>query len=167
MRKPVSEFAALQPALAAAVGSLAILLGAFIFQAAGFAPCPMCLWQRWPHAIAIVIGLLFFLMRLRPLALLGLFTMLVSAGLGLYHAGVEQKWWPGPSSCTGTGDALSGLSGADLLPGGAGDAGLVLCDEIVWDTWGLGITMAGWNFLFSLVFAALWFIAWKKLAKRA
>ncbi|WP_417278320.1 disulfide bond formation protein B [Celeribacter sp.] len=167
MTKASSDFAALQPALAASVGSLAILSGAFVFQAFGFAPCPMCIWQRWPHAIAIAIGVLFAVVRLRILTLLGMLTMLVSAGLGLYHAGVEQKWWPGPSSCTGSGDALSGLSGMDLLPGGAGDPGLVLCDQIVWDTWGLGITMAGWNFVFSLVFAALWFIAWRKTAKQA
>ncbi|SFI77232.1 disulfide bond formation protein B [Celeribacter neptunius] len=164
MTKPASDFAALQPAIAAALGSLAILCGAFIFQALGYPPCPMCIWQRWPHGIAVVIGLLFFVSRFRPLTILGFLTMLVSSGLGLYHAGVEQKWWPGPSSCTGSTDAFSGMSGMDLLPGAGGDTGLVLCDEIVWDTWGLGITMAGWNFLFSLVFAALWFIAWRKAA---
>ncbi|NIY81233.1 disulfide bond formation protein B [Celeribacter sp. HF31] len=167
MTKAPSDFAALQPALAASVGSLAILSGAFVFQAVGFAPCPMCIWQRWPHAIAVAIGVLFMVVRLRVLTLLGMLTMLISAGLGLYHAGVEQKWWPGPSSCTGSGDALAGLSGMDLLPGGAGDPGLVLCDEIVWDTWGLGITMAGWNAIFSLIFAALWVIAWRKAAKTA
>ncbi|WP_321363497.1 disulfide bond formation protein B [uncultured Celeribacter sp.] len=167
MTKAPSDFAALQPALAASVGSLAILSGAFVFQAVGFAPCPMCIWQRWPHAIAFVIGVLFMVVRLRSLTLLGMLTMLVSAGLGLYHAGVEQKWWPGPSSCTGSGDALAGLSGMDLLPGGAGDPGLVLCDQIVWDTWGLGITMAGWNAIFSVIFAALWVIAWRKAAKTA
>ena len=46
-------------AVLAAAGSLLILIGAFIFQAAGYAPCAMCLWQRWPHAIAIAIGVLF------------------------------------------------------------------------------------------------------------
>lgn len=164
MTQPASDFTRLQPGIAAALGSLAILLGAFTFQAFGFAPCPMCIWQRWPHAIAIAIGILFVLFRIRLLALLGTLTMLVSAALGLFHAGVEQKWWPGPSSCTGSADAFSGLSGADLLPGAGGDTGLVLCDEIVWDTWGVGITMAGWNFLFSLIFAALWFISWRKHA---
>lgn len=161
MTKPASPFAPQQPALAATMGSLAILCGAFAFQSLGYAPCEMCLWQRWPHAIAIAIGVLFVMTKSRLLTFLGGLTMLVSAGLGLYHAGVEQKWWPGPTSCTGASDALSGLSGMDLLPT-AGAAKLVLCDEIVWDTWGLGITMAGWNFLFSLIFAALWFTAWRK-----
>ena len=43
----------------ACLGSLSLLLGAFAFQfIGGLAPCPMCLWQRWPHVIAVVIGLL-------------------------------------------------------------------------------------------------------------
>ena len=39
--------------LLAAGGSLALLLGAFGFQALGYAPCKLCLWQRWPHGAAI------------------------------------------------------------------------------------------------------------------
>ena len=44
--------------LMAAGGSLALLLGAFAFQyIGGLAPCVLCLWQRWPHAAAVLIGL--------------------------------------------------------------------------------------------------------------
>lgn len=157
-----SDFAPLQPALGAALGSAAILGGAFIFQALGYAPCPMCIWQRWPHGIAIALGVIFALTRLRGVALLGALVMLVSAGLGGFHAGVEQGFWPGPSSCTGASDALAGLSGASLLPSAGAAPSIVMCDEIVWDTWGLGITMAAWNFVFSLVFAGLWLVAFKK-----
>ena len=42
----------------AAGGSAALLAGAFMFQMLGYPPCAMCLWQRWPHAAAILIGLL-------------------------------------------------------------------------------------------------------------
>lgn len=157
-----SDFARKQPVLAATFGSFAILAGAFVFQFLGFAPCPMCIWQRWPHAIAVGLGLIILTTGGRPLMLLAALTMLVSAGLGGFHAGVEQKWWPGPASCTNVGESLTGLSGADLLPSAGDAAPLVMCDEIVWDTWGLGITMAGWNFVFSLIFFALWIIAWRK-----
>ena len=44
----------------AAGGSALLLLGAFFFQYLGYAPCKMCLWQRWPHAAAIIIGILAF-----------------------------------------------------------------------------------------------------------
>ncbi|MGR3433482.1 MAG: disulfide bond formation protein B, partial [Shimia sp.] len=46
--------------LAAAMGSAALLGGAFFFQMLGYAPCAMCLWQRYPHVIAIGAGLLLF-----------------------------------------------------------------------------------------------------------
>ena len=46
--------------LLAAAGSLALLLGAFVFQALGYAPCKLCIWQRWPHAAAVTVGALLF-----------------------------------------------------------------------------------------------------------
>ncbi|WP_417242768.1 disulfide bond formation protein B [Celeribacter sp.] len=146
----------------AATGSLSVLLGAFAFQAAGYAPCAMCLWQRWPHAIAIGLGLIFAVTRGGWVAPLGVLTMGISAGLGLYHTGVERDWWEGPTSCTSSGDSLSGLSGMDLLPSANMDVSIVLCDQVVWDLFGL--SMASYNALASVVFAALWIRAWKSRA---
>ena len=57
--------------LIAAGGSAALLLGAFGFQYLGdMPPCPMCLWQRWPHAAAVLIGVLALVVpgRILPLA---------------------------------------------------------------------------------------------------
>ncbi len=140
----------------AAGGSLALLGGAFLFQTLGYAPCKMCLWQRWPHAAAIVIGALALLTALpaRALAALGAFAALTTAGIGFYHAGVEQKWWEGPSSCTGGGS----LEGVDLLS--TDITPIVMCDDIVWSLFGL--SMAGYNALFSLALAAVWIMAARK-----
>ncbi len=44
--------------LLAALGSAALLAGAHVFQALGYAPCKLCLWQRGPHWAAVAIGLL-------------------------------------------------------------------------------------------------------------
>ena len=44
--------------LIAAGGSLALLLGAYVFQAFGYAPCKLCIWQRWPHGTAVGAGVL-------------------------------------------------------------------------------------------------------------
>ena len=45
--------------LIATLGSAALLGGAFAFQyIGGLAPCQLCLWQRWPHAAAILIDAL-------------------------------------------------------------------------------------------------------------
>ena len=69
--------------LLAAGGSAALLLGAFIFQFFGYAPCKLCLWQRWPHAAAALVGLLALaLPRITPLPLLGALAALTTSGIG-------------------------------------------------------------------------------------
>ena len=91
--------------LIAAGGSLALLLGAFVFQALGYAPCTLCIWQRWPHGVAVAAGaLVLFLGPLVLLVVAGALGALTSAGLGVYHTGVEKGWWEGPSTCSGGGN---------------------------------------------------------------
>ena len=139
-------------------GSLALLLGAFAFQhIGGLAPCKLCLWQRWPHAAAIgigAIGLAGIGGLLIPVA--GALAALSTAAIGGYHTGVERGWWEGPASCSGAENALTGLSGNDLLNFDA-PVSVVMCDEVVWSL--LGLSMASWNMLVALGLAALWFAA--------
>ncbi|HEY1637776.1 MAG TPA: disulfide bond formation protein B, partial [Rhizomicrobium sp.] len=92
--------------------SAALLLGALGFQYLDrLPPCEMCLWRRWPHLAAAVVGILGggavaagLLGRslARPLAILTALLMAVSGVLAVYHGGVEWHWWPGPSQCTGS-----------------------------------------------------------------
>ncbi|SEL25151.1 disulfide bond formation protein B [Pacificibacter marinus] len=145
----------------AAGGSLALLLGAFFFQALGYAPCKMCLWQRWPHVVAIFVGAAYMGVQSRVLLWFGALAAAVTAGLGAFHTGVERKWWEGPTSCTGGGDALSGLTGGDLLPGSPVDA-IVMCDQVSWEF--LGLSMASYNFAFSALLVAIWLVAARKHA---
>jgi len=141
----------------ATLGSVAMLLGAFAFQfIGGLAPCKMCLWQRWPHAAAIVLGAAAVALGTRVLAVLGGLAALTTAGIGLYHTGVERTWWEGPQSCSGSANKLSGLSGGDLLNFDA-PVSVVMCDEVVWEM--LGLSMASWNAVISLGLAVLWFAA--------
>lgn len=143
--------------LLAAGGSLAILLGAFGFQyIGGLAPCELCLWQRWPHGAAILIGGLALATRGPVLPVLGGLSALTTAGIGLYHTGVERKWWAGPSSCTGDGGALSGLAGGDLLNFDA-QTNIVMCDVVPWELFGL--SMASYNAIFATLLAGLWLMA--------
>ena len=145
--------------LAAAGGSLALLLGAFAFQyIGGLAPCTLCLWQRWPHAAAVLIGVAALALPGRALPLLGALAALTAAAIGGFHAGVEQGWWDGLASCSGR--SIAGISVDDLLNPAADVAPPVRCDQIAWSF--AGLSMAAWNMVISLALAALWLVAARK-----
>lgn len=143
--------------LIATFGSAALLLGAFGFQhIGGLAPCKMCLWQRWPHAAAILIGVAALMGGPRLLAWIGALATAITGAIGAYHAGVEWGWWPGPTSCSGGGADLGAMDGGALLSLDT-PTGVVMCDEIVWQLFGL--SMAGWNAVFAFALTAVWIMA--------
>lgn len=139
--------------VAAAGGSALLLAGAFAFQyIGGLAPCQLCLWQRWPHGAAVLVGVLALFIGGRLLPVLGALGAFATAAIGVFHVGVEQKWWAGLPSCTAS--SLTGVSGADLLNTDVAVGAVVRCDEIAWQM--LGISMAGWNVILSLGLMLLW-----------
>lgn len=124
----------------------------------GLAPCELCLKQRTVYwvaggiaAAAMVVVRLPGGARWREATcwLLAL-VFLASVGVAGYHAGVEWKFWPGPQSCSG-GGAVTMASLKELLNGGG--VKMPACDHPAWVF--LGISMAGWNALASVVFTAL------------
>ncbi|MFD1344549.1 disulfide bond formation protein B [Litorisediminicola beolgyonensis] len=144
--------------LLAAGGSAALLLAALGFQyLGGLPPCKLCYWQRYPHVAAVVIGLVALFVSGRALPALGALAALATAGVGLYHTGVENGWWEGPTTCTS--QSIGGLSTDELLDQIMG-APLVRCDEIAWQF--LGLSMASWNMIASLALAGLWIAALKR-----
>jgi disulfide bond formation protein DsbB len=142
--------------LGAAFGSAALLAGAYFFQyGLGLAPCVLCLWQRWPHWIAVAIGLVLIALPARGLALMGALAMATGAGIAAYHVGVEHLWWPGPNTCAAP--DLAGQSAGELLESILA-APVVRCEDVAWSLF--GISMAGWNALASVVLAGLWLRAY-------
>lgn len=82
----------------AGAGALAVAFGSEWFE--GLVPCALCLWERWPYRVIIVLGALALALprRLGRAALtLSLLAMLAVAALSFVHVGVEQHWWPSPS----------------------------------------------------------------------
>jgi disulfide bond formation protein DsbB len=150
---------ALSAALAVAVIAAATLAGAWFFQLVlGIVPCPLCLEQRYAYYLAVPLGLLVALLAAkdapRPVLLAGLTLLLLAAlanaWLGTYHAGVEWKFWQGPTDCSGPvvdfGKAGSLLDRLDTVK-------VVRCDEVQWRF--LGLSLAGYNVLISLLMAAI------------
>ncbi len=139
----------------AAAGSVAMLLGAFGFQYIGdLPPCKMCIWQRWPHGVAILAGVLALAFGQRIFALVGALAALTTSLIGFYHAGVEKGIFEGPDSCTS--GPVSGLSTDDLF-NQIMNAPLVRCDEVPWELF--NISMAGWNALISFGLFIIWVLA--------
>ena len=140
--------------LLAAGGSAALLAGAHIFQALGYAPCELCLWQRGPHWAAVAIGVAALLAGWGWLPWAGAAAAAATGVLGVYHTGVERAWWQGPDACT-SGGSLGG-SAEDLL-NEIMAAPLIRCDEVAWSLF--GVSMASWNAILSFVLVAIWIAA--------
>jgi len=129
------------------IANVAVLLGAYGFEIlGGLAPCQLCYYQRIPYFTAIVLcGAAWFRPGLaRPALVLLVLNYMASASLGVYHAGVEWMWWPGPASCTVMGG--SGLPVEELMAQILA-APVVRCDEVPWSLF--GISLAGYNALIS------------------
>jgi disulfide bond formation protein DsbB len=151
------------PALTAAatvtVIAAATLAGAWFFQLVlGIVPCPLCLEQRYAYYLAIPLGALVALaaakdaprgLLLAGLAILAL-AALGNAVLGGYHAGVEWKFWQGPTDCTGP---IGNLGSAGNLLERLDTVKVIRCDEVQWRF--LGLSLAGYNVLISLLMAAI------------
>ena len=157
-------------ALAIAVIAAATLAGAWFFQLVlDIRPCPLCLEQRYAYYLAVPLALLvaFAAARGAPrqVVLAGfvvlLLAALANAWLGGYHAGVEWKFWAGPTDCSGP---VVNLGSAGNLLERLDTVKVVRCDEVQWRF--LGLSLAGYNVLISLAMAliALWGIV---SAKRA
>jgi disulfide bond formation protein DsbB len=153
---------AVVPALALALVAAATLAGAWFFQLVlDIRPCPLCLEQRYAYYIAVPLALVvaFVASRgaLRHVVLAGFALLLVAAlanaWLGGYHAGVEWKFWQGPTDCSGP---VVDLGRAGNLLERLDTVKVIRCDEVQWRF--LGLSLAGYNVLISMLMAliALW-----------
>ncbi|HSU05181.1 MAG TPA: disulfide bond formation protein B [Acetobacteraceae bacterium] len=142
---------------AAAICVLAAGLGLGIALASehwgGLVPCALCLLERWPYRVAIVLGLVACFLP-RGLARWGLvlvlLTMLVSVALAGVHVGVEQGWWPSPlPECAAPRITAGNLAQRlDAMPARPSKP----CDAPTFLIPGLPLSMAAMNLLYSLVF---------------
>lgn len=151
-----------------AVAALGIIAIAWAYEIrGGLKPCPLCLKQRWAYYFAIP-ALAFILLAMRDLrhgpgALLLAFVVLAFTAnmvLAGYHAGVEWKWWPGPSACSGGGAVEALQSSAGGLLDTIEQTRVIRCDEAAWRF--MGLSFAGWNVIISFVFAAACFSVFRR-----
>jgi disulfide bond formation protein DsbB len=146
---------AMTAALFVAVVGLATIGGFFFFQyVLGYPPCPLCLDQRKAFYVAVPLAVLLAVgtsagasRKVLMLSFLAIaLVMLWNAGLSAFHAGVEWKFWPGPTDCSGPVNSI--VSTANLLKS-LQDIRIVRCDEAAWRLF--GISLAGYDVLVSLL----------------
>jgi disulfide bond formation protein DsbB len=127
-----------------------LLGGALLSQyVGGLYPCEMCIWQRWPHGLAILLAIIALMSpiraaRTRMTVLLAALLIAISGAIGAFHAGVEYGWWEGITTCTTSG--ATSLEDILAVP-------LVRCDQVQWSL--SGISLAGFNAILSLGGAAI------------
>jgi disulfide bond formation protein DsbB len=136
------------------VGFLALLAALAALAVAYFAqdvlhliPCPLCLWERWPYRIVILLGLLTILVRpasARMVLALAVLALLAGAGVAFVHVGVEQHWWKSPlPECNAFFSADSPLPATVAPP----------CDSPTFLIPRLPISMAAMDLIYALAFA--------------
>lgn len=134
----------------------AALMGGALVSQYGFGlyPCEMCWWQRYPHIAAIVLAVLALTIKGKGAGDLAVILAAICIGasglIGGFHAGVEYGWWEGVTSCA---TVAAGGNPLDAIM----NAPVIRCDVAPWSL--LGISLAGFNFLFSMAGAVLVF-AW-------
>src|SRR5215469_10971280 len=153
-------------ALAIAAVSFAALAGAWIIEFLGYKPCPLCLEERIPYYAAVPGGLVAaYLTHKAPkfgAAILAAVSaaLLYNAGIGVYHAGAEWHFWPGPDTCTGDAIQATGSLAKRLMK----NTDIVRCDEAALRIF--GVSLAGYSALISAGLAALGgaalFRAWRQ-----
>lgn len=133
-----------------ALVAFATIAGAWVFEHYGYAPCELCLQQRWAYYAGVPLAILLAAWSprwIRQALWLVALLWLASAVFGAYHSGVEWGWWQGPTACSGGGELGFGEGLPDL------SKTAVKCNEAALRIFGL--SLAGWNAVISLGLAAL------------
>lgn len=138
-----------------------LLAGAYGSQyLGGLYPCEMCWWQRWPHFAALPLAVGAFVVGVpglrKILVALAALAVFISGLIGGFHAGVEYGWWEGITTCAST---ITPGSGKDVLDAIL-NAPLIRCDIAPWTLF--GISLAGFNFLISVLGALAIFTLLRK-----
>jgi disulfide bond formation protein DsbB len=129
--------------------SLAVLCSALVAQLGfGMKPCIMCLWQRLPYLLLIILCIMGLVRGnwakiLIPLMLL---CCVGSAFAAILHFGIEQHWWELSGGCPvePLGEKTQEQVLAELLVTPTSS-----CDKVAWRIFGLSITL--YNAALSLV----------------
>ncbi|HEY1932846.1 MAG TPA: disulfide bond formation protein B [Acetobacteraceae bacterium] len=122
----------------------------------GLAPCALCLVERWPYRVAIVLGLLAIVVPPRLARILLMFAVaavLADAVIAFVHVGVEFHWWPSPLPECAAPHISGGTLAEQLASMPAHPA--KPCDSPSYLIPGLPVSIAAMDLIFALCFGGL------------
>ena len=141
--------------------SVCVVIFVHYLEYIGFTPCQLCIYQRWPWYLIIFLSLIsiFYNKKVYPYNKFIIFMIFVgSAAYAGWHAGIEWAFWEGPTTCaTGTNKIESHNN---LLENIQNIQSFVSCSEAGFRF--LGISLAGYNFISSLIMAIYTFFIFKE-----
>ena len=135
-----------------AVISLTIISALIIQYWLGHEPCKLCLYQRIPYFLAMLLIIkMFFFKKYEKITLLMLSLIFVgSAALAFYHLGIEQGFFDESSACTAP-ELSKTLSKEQLLEQLKQNS--ISCKDVSFKI--LGLSLAAINTIFSLILSVI------------
>ena len=135
-----------------AIISLMIISALIIQYWLGHEPCKLCLYQRIPYFLSILLIIkILFIKKYEKITLLILFLVFISsATLAFYHFGIEQGFFNESLACT-TGDLSKILSKEELLERLKQQN--IGCKDVSFRI--LGLSLAAINTIFSLLLTVI------------
>ena len=130
-----------------------ILFSAFIIEhRLGHAPCKLCLYERIPYFLSILLIIkILFIRKYEKITLLILSLVFMSSTiLAFYHFGIEQGFFSESLTCA-TGDLSNTLSKEELLQ--RLKENNISCKNVSFRI--LGLSLAAINTIFSLVLSVI------------
>jgi len=141
---------------------IALISAFFIEYVLGHQPCNLCLIERVPYMLSIIIIVTNFLIKKnqRFLVLLLIITFVFSFTISFYHYGIEQGFFQESSVC-GVKNLSESLTKKDLLKQLSEKT--ISCSDVTFRIFGLSLTSI--NIVISLLFIITLLIIFNKYEK--
>ncbi|NDD49467.1 MAG: disulfide bond formation protein B [Alphaproteobacteria bacterium] len=148
--------------------SLTVLISVYFMEfILGWKPCELCLLQRYPYFIIIIMSIAFMVAKIKNininsklaivLILAPIFTGLLIA---VYHFGVENSYWRNISACS---DQLSKIDvNTDNLLSGLNEIKPNCSDPVKI----FGLSISGYNILSNILMMVFLFVGWTKFRQK-
>ena len=140
------------------LSTISISFAFFVEYVLGFEPCILCLYQRAPYYLLMLIGIMGLVFKdSKHLIYLALLVFLGSIILAGYHSGIEREWFNPTSTCN-PGFNIPADASVDEIREMLYDAPIATCTRAAFKIF--GVSMTEWNLILNicLFLGTIWFV---------